>query len=86
MEDILRGHLFPCFSPALASYAVLTDGFCPSFGLYIVELGRLQQGDQGKLSSLLLSVGEATAGNIKSRICRSRGKRDLGRFLQGELV
>lgn len=64
VEGTSRGHLFPCLSPALASDAVPIDGFCPSFGLDTVELGGLQQGDQGKLSCLLLSVGEATDGNI----------------------
>lgn len=83
VEDTLRGHLFPCFSSALASDAVLIDGFWPPFGLDTVQLGGLQQGDQGKLSSPLLSVGEATAGNIQHRICGSRGKRDLGHVLKG---
>ena len=75
VEHTLRGYLFPCFSPALASDTVLIDRFCPSFGLDTVELGGLQQGDQGKLSSPLIAVGEATAGNIQSRICDSRGKK-----------
>lgn len=83
-EGSLRGHLFPCFSTALASDAVLIDGFCPSFGPDTVELG-LQQGDQGKLSSPLLSFGEATAENIQSRICGSRGKKGLRHVLQGAM-
>lgn len=85
VEGTLRGHLFPCFFPVLASVAVLIDGFCPSFGLDTVELGGLKQGDQGKLSSPLLSLGDATAGNIQSRIYGSRGKRGLGHVLQGEV-
>lgn len=48
----------------LASDAVLIGGFCPSFGLDTAELGGLQQGDQGKLPTPLLSVGETAAGSI----------------------